>query len=131
MNNLKNLSSNNKDTPSRARVHSLEAGGFSPRKTFYTLRPIYLSDLVALFCRLLFALLFGMASNASGANVPPGFTETPLSGPWQDAVGLTSETNGRMYVWERTGRVWIKDPGDTPSLLLDISEEVGAWEDHR
>src|SRR5262249_5981258 len=65
---------------------------------------------------------------ATGA---PGFTETIISGPWPDAVGITFETTGRMYVWERTGKLWFKDPGDpSPSLLLDISEEVGAWEDH-
>ena len=30
-----------------------------------------------------------------------------------------------MYVWERQGRVWFKDPGDaTFTLLLDISQEV-------
>ena len=69
--------------------------------------------------------------NLSAATVPPGFTESVISGPWPDAVGITFENNGRMYVWERTGRLWFKDPGDpSPSLLLDISEEVGAWEDH-
>ena len=40
------------------------------------------------------------------------------------------ETAG-CYVWERTGKVWIKDSTDnSPTLLLDISEEVGAWQDH-
>ena len=69
--------------------------------------------------------------NLSAATVPPGFTESVLSGPWPDAVGITFENNGRMYVWERTGKLWFKDPGDpSPSLLLDISEEVGAWQDH-
>ena len=69
--------------------------------------------------------------NLSAATVPPGFTQTVISGPWPDAVGITFENNGRMYVWERTGRLWFKDPSDnSPSLLLDISEEVGAWEDH-
>src|SRR5437762_1283250 len=73
-------------------------------------------------------LIFG--GNLPAATVPPGFTESPIPGPWTDAVGLTFESNGRMYVWERTGRLWFKDPSDTPTLLLDISEEVGAWEDH-
>src|SRR5262245_18280274 len=67
----------------------------------------------------------------SAATVPPGFTQTIISGPWPDAVGITFEDNGRMYVWERTGKVWFKDRGDpSPSLLLNIREEVGAWEDH-
>jgi PKD repeat protein len=69
--------------------------------------------------------------NLSAASVPLGFTESPVPGPWSDAVGTAFETNGRMYVWERTGKVWFQDPGETsPTLLLNISEEVGAWEDH-
>ena len=72
-----------------------------------------------------------LGGGVKAATVPPGFTETPISGPWSDAVGISFETNGRMWVWERTGKVWFKDPSDSsPSLLLDISEEVGAWEDH-
>ena len=64
--------------------------------------------------------------NLSAATVPPGFTETVLSGPWPDAVGITFENNGRVYVWERTGRLWFKDPGDpSPSLLLDIARRLG------
>ncbi len=70
-------------------------------------------------------------SHLPAATVPPGFSESIIAGPWTDAVGMTFESNGRMYVWERTGRVWFKDPTDSaPTLLLDISEEVGAWNDH-
>src|SRR5205823_1717761 len=69
--------------------------------------------------------------NVEASTVPAGFTETTISGPWGDAVGITFESNGRMYVWERTGLVWFQDSADTsPTLLLNISEEVGAWEDH-
>lgn len=72
---------------------------------------------------------------AGGASLPSGFAETVIPGPaggnWNDAVGLNFESNGRMWIWERTGKVWFKDPGDPSyTLLLDISEEVGAWEDH-
>src|SRR6476620_341680 len=67
----------------------------------------------------------------AAASVPSGFSETPVSGTWSDAVGITFEPNGRMWVWERTGKIWIKDPSDSsPLLLLDIHDEVGAWEDH-
>ncbi|MBK6775740.1 MAG: PQQ-dependent sugar dehydrogenase [Flavobacteriales bacterium] len=46
-------------------------------------------------------------------------------------VGFTFDDNGRMYVWEKAGRVWIVQNGVklTPALL-DISEEVGDWRDH-
>src|SRR5262245_42081581 len=68
--------------------------------------------------------------NLCAVTVPPGFTQSVLSGPWPDAVGITFENNGRMYVWERTGKVWFKDTTDpSPTLLLDVSEEVGAWQD--
>src|SRR6267142_1566707 len=84
---------------------------------------------IACFVLVVSGLILG--SNLSAATVPPGFTESPISGPWSDAVGVAFENNGRMYVWERTGRVWFKDPNDSsPSLLLDISEEVGAWSDY-
>src|SRR5215468_5107484 len=87
--------------------------------------------LTALGCFAAVALGVIAEGNLSAATVPPGFTQTIISGPWPDAVGITFENNGRMYVWERTGKVWFKDPGDpAPSLLLDISEEVGAWQDH-
>ena len=37
---------------------------------------------------------------------------------------------GRMFVWERDGRVWIVD-SDNPVLqpFLDINDEVGGWRD--
>ncbi len=70
-----------------------------------------------------------------GASVPAGFSETviasPSGGNWNEAIGLTFENNGRMYVWERAGRVWFKDVSDSGfSLLLDIQEEVAAMLDH-
>ncbi|QNH63092.1 PKD domain-containing protein [Hymenobacter sediminicola] len=34
-----------------------------------------------------------------------------------------------MFVWERGGKVWVVYNGQR-TLLLDISEEVGAWNDH-
>jgi hypothetical protein len=36
-----------------------------------------------------------------------------------------------MYVWEGSGQLWFKDPGDANyTLLLDIHDEVGKWGDH-
>src|SRR3989442_12528437 len=53
----------------------------------------------------------------SAATVPPGFTETVVAGPsggnWNEAVGLTFESTGRMVVWEAPGRVWFKNPGES------------------
>jgi PKD repeat protein len=85
---------------------------------------------------ILACCLVGMGRHElSAAIVPPGFAETvipgPLGGSWNGAVGITFDATGRMFVWERDGRVWFKDPNDASfTLLLDISEEVGAWWDH-
>src|SRR6267142_2294889 len=63
--------------------------------------------------------------NLHAATLPSGFSETTVPGPsggnWSEAVGILFEDNGRMYVWERAGKVWIKEYGaNTWSLLLDI-----------
>src|SRR5262245_20868910 len=54
--------------------------------------------------------------------VPPGFSEAVLPGPgggdWNAAVGMAVQSNGRLYVWERGGRVWFKDPADSTFSLL-------------
>lgn len=94
-----------------------------------------LSDFLSLGGRLVVVLRYFSviacciisAIRLDGATVPDGFTETFVSGPWNDAVGLTFENNGRMYVWERTGKIWTKDRADSsPTLLINISEEVGG-----
>src|SRR5690606_9018729 len=54
-----------------------------------------------------------------------------VMGGWAEPVGATWDANGRMYVWEKGGRVWIVDGGTRlPSPLIDISQEVGNWRDH-
>ncbi|PYL00607.1 MAG: hypothetical protein DME19_04520 [Verrucomicrobia bacterium] len=87
---------------------------------------------------LLLLGLLGLADSNSGrvsaATLPAGFSETIINGPaganWNECVGITFEDNGRMYVWERAGKVWIKEYGASNwSLLLDIGEEVGGWRD--
>lgn len=63
--------------------------------------------------------------------LPPGFVETTLPGVWNQAVGLTFDTTGRMFVWEKGGRLWIVENGVQPgSPVIDLSEEVGDWRDH-
>src|SRR5262245_14710005 len=86
------------------------------------------------FLLALFVWLAG-PGDAAAANVPVGFAETIIPGPsggnWDEAVGVTFSPNGRMWVLERAGRVWLKDTNDsTFTLLLNISEEVGDWGDH-
>jgi len=71
---------------------------------------------------------------ARGATLLSGFSETTINGPtgggWSEAVGISFDETGRTYVWERQGRVWIREYGATSwSSLIDIAEEVGGWRD--
>ena len=64
------------------------------------------------------------------ASLPSGFIQEPVGGSWNEAAGITFDDNGRLYVWERGGRIWIVDNGvKSAQPLLDISDEVGGWRD--
>lgn len=72
-----------------------------------------------------------MLQNPASAQLVDGFIEEPVGGTWNTAVGLAFDPNGRLYVWEKGGRVWIvENDVRLPAPLLDISEEVGNWRDH-
>ncbi len=59
-----------------------------------------------------------------------GFASVVVSNQWNEAVGLTFTKDGiDMFVWERGGKVYAVT-GGIKRLVLDISEEVGAWHDH-
>src|SRR5687767_11927691 len=93
-------------------------------------RPRIAALLRLLRCLTMVAVLACAGQTGSNAaTLPAGFSETAINGPsgsWSEVVGIHFEENGRMYVWQRTGRVWIKeDNTSTWNLLIDISEEVG------
>lgn len=59
------------------------------------------------------------------------FIDEAVGGDWDQAVGLTFAPDGRMFVWEKGGRVWnVEDGVKAAYPLIDISEEVGNWRDH-
>ncbi|GAB4402379.1 MAG: hypothetical protein OHK0039_00310 [Bacteroidia bacterium] len=63
------------------------------------------------------------------AQLPDGFSDQFVSAGWTQAVGLTFDETGRMYVWSKDGKVYgVED--DQRHLLLDISEEVANYGDH-
>jgi glucose/arabinose dehydrogenase/fibronectin type 3 domain-containing protein/regulation of enolase protein 1 (concanavalin A-like superfamily) len=84
------------------------------------------------------ALALALLAPGAGATTfaESGFTETSVASPrangsWSEAVGLTFSTSGRMFVWERGGRVWIVDAANPVTQpFLDISPEVLGWRDH-
>ena len=82
-----------------------------------------------LFTLSLLALLLVGGLPVQAQTPPTGFTSTTVSAGWNEAVGLTfNSTGSQMFVWERPGKVWVVANGQRQQLL-DITEEVGAWED--
>lgn len=69
-------------------------------------------------------------SDISFAQLPAGFNDQLFLGGWNQVVGFTFDANGRMFVWEKAGKVWIVENGIKKSQpFIDISEEVGDWRD--
>ncbi len=61
---------------------------------------------------------------------PSGFSDELVIDGWSQAVGVTFDENGRMYIWEKGGKVWTVENGvKSAEPLIDISEEVGNWRD--
>ncbi|MBL7985970.1 MAG: PQQ-dependent sugar dehydrogenase, partial [Flavobacteriales bacterium] len=72
-----------------------------------------------------------LPGGAHAQSVPPGFNNALVMGGWQEPVGFTFDANGRWYVWEKRGIVWIVENGVRRAQpLIDISQEVGNWRDH-
>mgnify|MGYP000875211071 CR=1 FL=1 len=58
------------------------------------------------------------------------FSNQLIVGGWDQATGVTFDANGRAYVWEKGGKVWIVENGvKSAQPLIDITEEVGNWRD--
>ncbi|MGH7291200.1 MAG: PQQ-dependent sugar dehydrogenase, partial [Myxococcota bacterium] len=80
---------------------------------------------------LMLMLPLSFAASTANATLPDGFVEGTVGGSFDEPVGVTFDDNGRMYVWERPGRVQIVENGvKLATPLLDIHDEVGAWSDY-
>ncbi len=78
-------------------------------------------------CALLVACVGGVAG---AQNVPPGFVDSLVRGGWDQAVGVVFAEDGRAFVWEKAGRVWMIHEGEAHDHpVIDISEEVRNWRD--
>ncbi|MBP7273701.1 MAG: PQQ-dependent sugar dehydrogenase [Saprospiraceae bacterium] len=59
---------------------------------------------------------------------PNGFNDVLVSDNFNQPTAFTWDTNGRMYVAEKSGKVWIIKNGIKQTIpLIDISDEVGDW----
>jgi len=68
---------------------------------------------------------------AAAPQVVEQYVEEVVAGPFVNALGLTFDDNGVMYVWEKHGYVHVvPSDGAPPVEILDIKEEVGSWGDN-
>ncbi|MBA4853219.1 PQQ-dependent sugar dehydrogenase [Emticicia sp. BO119] len=79
------------------------------------------------FCLLFFSFFFCRLSFAQ----PTGFVDEQISDHWNIPVGLTFDKQGRMYVWEKAGKIFMVENGvKNPVPIIDISKEVLDFNDH-
>ncbi|RME96953.1 MAG: hypothetical protein D6772_11100 [Bacteroidetes bacterium] len=85
---------------------------------------------LSLFALLCFLNAFTIVWAQDDLVLPPEFYNEEVGDGWDMPVGLTFDTNGQGYVWEKAGRVFILTPeGKVEEPLIDISEEVMNWSD--
>ncbi len=81
--------------------------------------------------RMLLGLLVSAAWSTSVAGEPftfPGLKEQVVIAGFAQPVGATLDADGRIYVWEKAGAVWIVEDGvRRPKPLIDLSDEVSAY----
>ena len=79
----------------------------------------------------IFVFLFGWLLQATNLSAQPaGFIDQSYATGFAQAVGITFDEDGRMFVSEKGGKVWIVENGvKSTNPLIDISEEVGNWRD--
>ncbi|MCI5084058.1 MAG: PQQ-dependent sugar dehydrogenase [Saprospiraceae bacterium] len=81
--------------------------------------------------QLLTALLL-IANTIIYAQLPSEFYDQVLYDNFSDIMGITFDEEGRLFLWEKDGKVWlVEEEGNLPTTpLLDLSDEVSNWKDH-
>ncbi len=64
--------------------------------------------------------------------LPDGFSDEVVAEGLDRPVGIVFDEAGQGYVWDKAGRVFVlaADGQLLDQPLLDLSEEVGDWDDH-
>jgi glucose/arabinose dehydrogenase len=68
--------------------------------------------------------------------LPSGFIQEDMIVGLSEPIGLTFDDMGRLFVWEKAGRLYVFNTANFPTtsaagqLLVDLSEEVTSWHDH-
>ncbi len=74
---------------------------------------------------LLIILISTCSFFLSAQNLPDGFGKEKLNFSFEQPAGMTFDENGRMYVWEKKGKVFIIENNVLrQEPLVDVSDEV-------
>lgn len=65
-------------------------------------------------------------------DLPEAFYDQKYQDKFTFPTGISFDDAGKMYVWEKEGKIFIVDTSgqQLPQPLIDISEEVSNWKDH-
>lgn len=89
-----------------------------------------LSEVEIMRCGSLVAALCLMGGAANAINLPNGFTTDLLAEGFDKPVAVAFPDQGRLFVAEKVGRVWIVENGVTlPAPLIDLKREVNNTAD--
>jgi len=82
--------------------------------------------------RKLCYLIALLATQSVMGQLPADFSDQIINNDWEMPMGIAFDETGRMFVWEKAGRVYKADAEGNKinPPLLDIHEEVGNWRDH-
>lgn len=75
-------------------------------------------------------LIFLSLLRISGfSQTPTGFQDNTFESGFEQANGVAFDATGRMFVWEKGGKLYVKNGTNASTLLLDISDEVNIATD--
>jgi glucose/arabinose dehydrogenase len=72
-------------------------------------------------------LALGAVTGSARAALPPGFERTTVITPLEAPTTLEFSPDGRLFVGERGGRVWILRNGQAPILVVQVGV-LAQWE---
>lgn len=77
-------------------------------------------------------LLYSILPYDSSCQILDKFFDETVDASFTKPVGITFDENGRGYVWEQGGKVFILDTegNKIPTPLIDLSEEIVTYGDH-
>ena len=77
---------------------------------------------------LLLIFLFYISWGAF-AQIPTGFQDNEYEAGFDQVNGITFDASGRMFTWEKAGKVLVKNGSSPTVTLLNISDEVNVATD--